>query len=66
MHSLSSLKGKCLKYPYQFHNWYEKNRTNYGIGLKFTKILLAKKKKMYTMLKEKRKRDGYAVQEVRK
>ena len=65
MHSLSSLKGKCLKYPYQFHNWYEKNRTNYGIGLKFTKILL-KKKKMYTMLKEKRKRDGYAVQEVRK
>lgn len=65
MYSLSSLKGKCLKYPYQFHNWYEKNRTNYGIGLKFTKILLAKKK-MYTMLKEERKRDGYAVQEVRK
>ena len=51
MHSLSSLNGKSLEYPYQFHNWYEKNRTNYGIGLKFTKILLAKKKKCTLCLK---------------
>ncbi len=54
MHSLSSLNGKSLEYPYQFHNWYEKNRTNYGIGLKFTKILLASPKKCTLCLK----RDG--------